>query len=152
MMLGTKTEPKLRPERRNVESALARAGQRMTRPRRAVAELIASQRGHFTAADLLAAAHRQGIRIGRATLFRNLELLVELEMLERLDLPTGEHAYVRCAPEQHHHHVVCRNCGRSAEIEDSGLQSVVSEISRRSGYRIDTHRLELFGLCPECVS
>ncbi|MEP7159215.1 MAG: transcriptional repressor, partial [Chloroflexota bacterium] len=66
------------------------------------------------------------------------------------DLPRGEHAYVACAPEEHHHHVVCRNCGKSVEVADSGLQSVVGEIGRRSGYVIDAHRLELFGLCPDC--
>jgi Fur family ferric uptake transcriptional regulator len=131
-------------------SAVTDAGYRLTRPRRAVAELIGNRADHFTAADLLEEADRKRIRIGRATLFRNLELLTGLGALERLDLPTGEHAYVACAPEQHHHHVVCRRCGRSVEVEDSGLQLVVSEIARRSGYSIDAHRLELFGTCAQC--
>jgi Fur family transcriptional regulator, ferric uptake regulator len=130
-------------------SAVAQAGHRLTEPRRVVARLIADRRGHFTAADLLADAQRNRLAVGRATLFRNLELFAELDVLERLDLPTGEHAYVACEPE-HHHHVVCRQCGQSVEAADSGLQSVVSEIARRSGYLIDTHRLELFGLCPAC--
>ena len=77
-------------------------------------------------------------------------MLAEQGSLERIDLPNGEHAYVACAPEEHHHHVVCRNCGKSVEVADSGLQSVVGEIARRSGYAIDAHRLELFGLCPDC--
>ena len=131
-------------------SAVADAGYRLTRPRQAVADLIGGHVGHFTAAGLLAEAKRRRLRIGRATLFRNLDLLTEIGALERLDLPSGEHAYVACAPEQHHHHVVCRSCGRSVEVEDSGLQSVVNEIARRSGYAIDTHRLELFGTCAQC--
>lgn len=130
-------------------ATVARAGHRLTDPRKAVADLIAGRRGHFTAADLLNEARQRRLPLGRATVFRNLDLLTELEALERLDLPSGDHAYVRCAPEQHHHHVVCRECGKSAEIEDAGLQSVVRQIERRSGYRIDAHRLELFGLCPE---
>ena len=133
-----------------VLDAVTDAGYRRTRPRNAVAELIARRTGHFTAADLLSDATRSGLRIGRATIFRNLELFTELGALERLDLPSGEHAYVACEPEQHHHHVVCRLCGRSAEVGDSGLQSVVSEIARRSGYSIDAHRLELFGICAQC--
>lgn len=136
---------------RELINALAQTGHRVTEPRKAVAHLIAEQKGHFTAADLLADAARRRLPVGRATLFRNLELFAELEALERLDLPSGEHAYVACEPEQHHHHVVCRDCGRSVEVEDTGLQSVVSEIARRSGYLIDTHRLELFGLCPACA-
>lgn len=113
-----------------------------------MADLIARRDGHFTASDLISDAGRQRLGLGRATIFRNLELFTELGALERLDLPSGEHAYVACEPEQHHHHVVCRACGRSVEVQDSGLQLVVNEIARRSGYLIDTHRLELFGLCP----
>lgn len=133
-----------------IVSAVTDAGYRLTGPRQAVANLIKSRAGHFTAADLLADARQRNVAVGRATLFRNLDLFTELGALERLDLPTGNHAYVACEPEQHHHHAVCRICGRSVEVADSGLQSVVSEIARRSGYRIDSHRLELFGFCPEC--
>lgn len=128
---------------------LARTGYRVTRARRAVAELIDSRSGHFTAAQLLDVARRRRVKVGRATLFRNLDLFTELGALERLDLPSGEHAYVACEPEHHHHHVVCRSCGKSAEVADSGLQQVVAEIARHSGYLIDAHRLELFGLCGQ---
>ena len=64
-------------------------------------------------------------------------------------LPTREHAYVVCEP-LHHHHVVCSRCGRVADIADEGLRTVVNEVARRTGYRVDEHRLELFGLCPGC--
>lgn len=130
-------------------ASVARAGHRLTATRRTVADLISARAGHFTAADLLADARRTRLRLGRATVFRNLELFTELGALERLDLPSGEHAYIACEP-YHHHHVVCRSCGRSVEVEDSGLQSVVAEIARSTGYVIDSHRLELFGLCPGC--
>jgi Fur family ferric uptake transcriptional regulator len=136
--------------RPGINDALADSGRRLTAPRLAVAELIARRHGHFTAADLLADARRQRIRVGRATVFRTLDLLTEVEALERLDLPTGEHAYVACEPEQHHHHVVCRVCGRSDEVIDSDLQALIGEIGRRSGYRIESHRLELYGVCPDC--
>ena len=66
-----------------------------------------------------------------------------------IDLPTREHAYVVCEP-LHHHHVVCSRCGRVADIADEGLRTVVNEVARRTGYRVDEHRLELFGLCPGC--
>ena len=123
---------------------------RATAPRRALAQLVSERRGHFTAADLLADADTRKIKIGRATVFRTLDLLAEQGALERLDLPNGEHAYVACAPQDHHHHVVCRNCGASAEVDDNGLQAVVRQIGAQSGYRIEDHRLELYGLCPTC--
>jgi Fe2+ or Zn2+ uptake regulation protein len=129
--------------------ALDAAGYRLTAPRLAVADLIAGHDGHFTVLDLAAAARDRRLGISRATLFRALELLIELGVVERLDLPSGEHAYVPCAP-AHHHHVVCSRCGRTAEVDDAGISVAVREIERQSGFRIDTHRLELFGLCRHC--
>jgi Fur family ferric uptake transcriptional regulator len=129
--------------------AFEQAGYRLTAPRRAVADLIAAREGHFTAADIVADARARRLGIGRATVFRALDLLLELGVLERLDLPSGEHAYVGCEP-VHHHHVVCSRCGRAAEIDDAGLRRVVDTIADRTGYEIDSHRLELFGRCPDC--
>ena len=125
---------------------------RTTGPRRVIAGLVARRRGHFTANDLLADAAARHVQVGRATVFRTLDLLATRGQLERIDLPSGEHAYVACAPQEHHHHVVCRACGKSAEVADAGLQGVVGEIARRSGYQIESHRLELFGLCSDCAA
>lgn len=131
-------------------AALDRAGYRLTAPRRALAALIAGRSGHFTAADLVAATHRRRLGIGRATVFRTLDALTSLNVIERIDLPSGEHAYVGCE-RAHHHHVVCSRCGRTSEIDDAGLRSIVRDVARRTGYRVDEHRLELFGLCPACL-
>jgi Fe2+ or Zn2+ uptake regulation protein len=133
-----------------ITTALHSAGYRLTDTRRAVVDLIARRNGHFTAADLVDAARTRRLDIGRATIFRALDLLLELGVVERLDLPSGEHAYVACEPTAHHHHVVCSSCGRSAEIDDAGLRAVVDDVARRTGYAVDTHRLELFGTCPAC--
>lgn len=132
-----------------IVDALDLAGYRVTGPRRAVADLIAEQTGHFTASDLEGVIRDRRLGISRATLFRALELLTELGVVERLDLPTGEHAYVLCA-RAHHHHVICSRCGRTAEAADCGVAEAVAKIARQSGYRIDSHRLELFGLCRHC--
>jgi Fur family transcriptional regulator, ferric uptake regulator len=132
-----------------IVQALDAGGYRLTGPRRAVADLIAEHDGHFTAADLETAARERRLGLSRATLFRALDLLTELRVVERLDLPSGEHAYVPCAA-AHHHHVICSRCGRSADAEDSGVAEAVAAIARRTGYRIDSHRLELFGLCRHC--
>lgn len=136
-------------ESRAIVAALEGAGYRLTGPRRALAHLIASRTGHFTAEDLLAESARSRGGAGRATIFRALDVLAELGLVERLDLPSGEHAFVACEP-AHHHHVVCSSCGRSIEVGDHGLESVAGQIGRETGWRVETHRLELFGLCPDC--
>jgi Fur family ferric uptake transcriptional regulator len=137
------------PETTSIAGVLDRAGYRLTGPRLAIAELLERHDGHFTAAEIAAIARARRLGISRATLFRAIDLLTELGVLERVDLPSGEHAYVKCAP-AHHHHVMCTRCGRSVEIDDATLAETVGEIERRTAYRIDTHRLELFGLCWHC--
>ena len=134
-----------------IVQALEAAGYRLTSPRRSLADLVIDLDGHFTASELAAASRQRGLRIGRATLFRSLELMIELGVVERLDMPTGEHTYVACVP-THHHHVVCARCGRTAEVDDAGLAGAVRDIERQSGFRIDAHRLELFGLCRHCLT
>ncbi|MEX1169689.1 MAG: Fur family transcriptional regulator [Chloroflexota bacterium] len=135
----------------SIVTALDRAGYRLTEPRRSLAALIAGRAGHFTAGDLIAEARARRLGVGRATVFRTLEVLETLGAVERLDLLSGGHAYVVCQ-RAHHHHVVCTQCGRTNEIDDGDLRAVVNEIARRTGYRVDDHRLELFGLCPACAA
>lgn len=132
-----------------VLAVLAASGHRVTEPRQAVLELIAEQDGPFTAAAIEMAALDRGKAIGRATVFRSLELLAGLGVVERLDLPSGDHAYVACGP-AHHHHLVCTSCGRSTHVPDLGVGSVLDDVARRTGYRIERHRLELYGVCPGC--
>jgi Fur family transcriptional regulator, ferric uptake regulator len=131
--------------------ALGRAGYRLTEPRRAVAGLVEEREGHFTAADLVDDARRRYPGIGRATVFRALDLFASLKLVERVDLPAGGHAYVTCDP-THHHHAICTACGRSLDLADMGLAQVLREAGQRLGFRITSHRLELFGVCEACQS
>lgn len=130
--------------------AMDDAGYRLTEPRRAVAELVAAREGHFTANDLIEDARARHLGIGRATIFRALDLFTELEVLERIDLPSGDHAYVPCEPQHHHHHLICEACGAVIEVEDLGLSASIEQIQRRTGWHVETHRLEFFGRCPNC--
>ncbi|HLA17213.1 MAG TPA: Fur family transcriptional regulator [Candidatus Limnocylindrales bacterium] len=132
-----------------LDARLAAAGYRLTGPRRTLASVVAERDGHFTAAELMADPRVGDHGIGRATVFRSLDALAAVGAVERIDLPSGEHAYIRCDP-AHHHHVVCRSCGQAANVDDAGLRAVAAEIERRTGYEIDGHRLELFGLCRTC--
>ena len=130
--------------------ALDRAGYHSTAPRRAVAEMVAARDGRFTAEDLLVEARRARRGVGRATIFRSLEIFETLGLVEQVHLPNGEHAYVACE-RPHHHHVVCQQCGRSQEVGDLGITPIARElVEQRTGYLVDSHRIEFFGLCPEC--
>lgn len=137
------------PTAETILDAFDDAGYRVTAPRRVLAGLIGGRAGHFTAEDLVAESRRRSLGVGRATVFRSLDVLAELGIVERLDLPSGEHAFVACEA-AHHHHVVCSRCGRSSDVADRGLATIIGDVGRRSGYRIESHRLELFGVCPAC--
>lgn len=126
------------------------AGYRQTGQRRELAAVIASFDGAFTAADVAAVARGRGMEVGRATVFRTLDLLQSVGSLERVDLPEGEHAYVVCVPSAHHHHLICTACGLSRDVDDPGMAQLADSVASRSGYRVDAHRLELFGICPDC--
>lgn len=125
------------------------AGHRFTPERRAIAALIAASAGTFTPAELLSEARRRQLAIGRATLFRALDLFGRLELIEHIDLPGGRHAYVACESARHHH-LVCSGCGQSIEIGELDLSRDLAQVADRTGYRLDRHRLELFGVCRDC--
>jgi Fe2+ or Zn2+ uptake regulation protein len=130
-------------------TAMEQAGCRLTEPRRVVADLVARREGHFTAAEIVDEARRHQPGLGRATVFRALDLFTTLGLVEHVDLPEGDHAYVTC-DRAHHHHAICTGCGRSLDLPDMGLTQVLREAGNRLGFRITAHRLELFGLCPSC--
>ena len=132
-------------------TALDEAGYFVTEPRRVVAGMVARRDSHFTANELVDEARRARLGVGRATVFRALELFEQLGLVERLDLPNGEHAYVACRT-AHHHHVICTGCGRAAEVGDLGLSSIAAEVESQTGFTIDSHRIELYGLCAACRS
>ena len=132
-------------------AALVGAGERVTLPRRAVARLVGARDGHFTAAQLMDDATAAGEPVGRATVFRALDLFTTLGLVERVDLPDGNHAFVACEA-VHHHHAICTRCGRSTDISDAGLGEILAAIGRQAGFRMATHRLEVFGLCADCAA
>jgi len=134
----------------DIVRALGAAGYRVTDSRRAVIDLICTRDGAFETADLVSDARRRKIEAARATIFRTLEILTGIGVVERLDLPNGDHSYVRCDSRAHHHHLVCTRCQRSIDLKDLGMTPILAQVARRTGYKIDRHRVELFGLCPTC--
>jgi Fur family ferric uptake transcriptional regulator len=141
------------PELADVLTRLQDAGQRMTAPRRTVIAAILERTEPFTSAELWAAIQAQAPEIGRATVFRTLDLLVRLGVVGRIhDDPQGGrcHAYLACEI-AHHHHVICSRCGAVADFhEERALEALVREVEQHTAFRIEGHRLELIGRCPVC--
>jgi Fe2+ or Zn2+ uptake regulation protein len=120
----------------------------LTPQRRAVLDAIEASGGRFTALDLFQRARRASPRLGLATTYRTLELLRRTGSLHALS-GEGRPAYVRCSPE-HHHHLVCLSCG---SVEDTELCAAPSQraLTRRHGFRTESHELEIYGTCRDCL-
>jgi Fur family ferric uptake transcriptional regulator len=132
---------------------LGNEGRRLTGPRRAVLEEVVSRSAPFTTAELLEAVQKSAPTVGRATVFRTLDLLAQLGVVQRIhrDADGGAcHAYLACDP-SHHHHLICNSCGSVTDfVEDRAIEGLMREIERRTSFRVEGHRLELVGVCPQC--
>ena len=136
-------------EDHDFEHLLRSADLRVTRPRLAVLRAVRRQ-PHADTGSVLAAVRTEEPTVSHQAVYDVLGALTDSGLVRRIQ-PAGSVARYELRVGDNHHHVVCRMCGRSVEVEDTGLQAVVADIARSSGYVIDTHRLELFGLCPECA-
>ncbi len=120
-------------------------GFRSTGPRRAVLHAIEGSPGPFTVEDLLAEVST----VGRATVFRTMKLLQELEMVCRVPLEDGSVRY-QLSDGGHHHHLICRTCGSFTEFSDLELDRRIHEQANSQGFALQGHSLELYGLCRKC--
>jgi Fur family ferric uptake transcriptional regulator len=124
---------------------LSELGFRETVPRRAVVT-VALRMGRFTAAEIVEELRGQGI--GRATVFRTLDLLTSLGVLDQLH-SDSRHAYTVCSP-RHHHHLICSACSKVVEVTAPPVERAVRALAEKAGYEMQGHLLEIIGLCADC--
>ena len=134
-------------ERTRVLRQLSERGFRETNARRAIVETVLNKDGQFNARQLHDELRRWGV--GRATVFRTLDLLVELGVLNRLHTDDRCSSFIVCA-DQHHHHLVCERCGAVQEISDARIERSVRAMAIESGFRAREHHLEIVGVCRDC--
>jgi Fur family ferric uptake transcriptional regulator len=126
--------------------------QRATRQGEAVRDALRTAGGFRSAQDVYAGLRVEGEAVGLSTVYRHLQSLVDEGVVDVIHTADGEAAYCYCgdsAP-SHHHHLVCRGCGRTVEIEGRGVERWAGEIADKHGYTAVDHTVELFGLCPAC--
>ena len=126
------------------------AGLRSTRQRAAIVSALRKAAGFKTAQGLHLEMLRAGERVGLATVYRNLQALAESGEVDVLQSELGEAMFRLCDATNHHHHLVCRRCGRSEEITAREVESWAARVARRHGFNDVTHTAELFGLCGDC--
>ena len=129
---------------------LAQKKLRMTGQRLAIIETVFSTEEHFTAEQLLEWSRRRDKSVSRATVYRTLPLLTESGLVREMDFGK-EHKFYdpNYAEHPRHNHIICQDCGKIVEFESEKIEHVENEISRRLGYAVKSHRLQITATCEE---
>ena len=139
----------------SIRAILGQHAYRMTKPREQIIDLALRHDRPFTAEQLVAELGRdpstRDSGIGRATVYRTLEILASVDVLSRVMQPGGGAAYVVDAP-GHRHHLVCSNCGATVSFRSCPVDTLIQNLTADTEYTIHGHLLEVFGVCPDCQS
>ncbi|HEX3530768.1 MAG TPA: Fur family transcriptional regulator [Thermoanaerobaculia bacterium] len=138
-------------EKQRFLQLLRERGQRVTGERLALFDEIFSQHGHIDAEELLAAMKARGLKISRATVYRNLDLLVACGLARKQRLERNRFLYEHVHSGQQHDHLVCTGCGRVVEFISPGIAALQAEICRAHGFVATRHTLQIIGLCNQCA-
>jgi Fur family ferric uptake transcriptional regulator len=143
--------PEIR-EREQFLALLRGRGQRVTGERLTLFDEIFAQHGHIDAEELLRAMQARGSKISRATVYRNLDLLVECGLARKQRLGRRGFLYEHVhGGQQNHDHLVCTGCGRVVEFVSPGIAALQAEICRAHGFEPSRHTLQIAGLCTRCA-
>ena len=129
----------------------ARTRARGTRQAQALAAALESLPGFCSAQEIHAELRRRGEHVGLATVYRHLQALSEDGSVDAIRDASGEILYRQCETSVHHHHLTCRNCGRSVEVEGRAVEQWAEKVAAEAGFTDVGHTVELFGLCPQCA-
>jgi Fur family ferric uptake transcriptional regulator len=124
---------------------------RSTRQRAAVAALLDDVDDFRSAQEIYEELRRRGERIGLTTVYRSLQILADAHEVDVLRMADGESAYRRCST-GHHHHLVCRGCGRTVEVEGPAVERWADKVAAEHGFTDVSHTLEIFGQCKDCAA
>jgi len=133
----------------HADAVLREAGHRRGGARHAVVAALSSQECCLTAQELHDSLRQSGRTVGVASIYRVLDLLVERDLVERVDTGVGSARFEARQPSgEHHHHLVCDDCGKVEAFADEALERAIHEVEQREGAR--AHHILLRGACTEC--
>lgn len=128
---------------------LQREGYRQTAARRAIVEVILASRRALEPMEIFECGRKQYPGLGLVTVYRTLEKLEELGLVQRVHQPNGCNMVLR-ATQGHQHLLICTHCGQAVYFEGDDLHPLFERVAQGSGFEIQDHWLQLFGLCAAC--
>lgn len=125
---------------------------RLTKQRALVTDALSGSGSFRSAQDIHTELVARGTRIGLATVYRALQALAEADEVDVLQAEDGTLTYRRCQRQDHHHHLTCRDCGRTVEIDGPSVEKWAATIGAKYGFADISHLVELSGTCAQCAS
>lgn len=125
-------------------------GLRSTRQRDIILDIFLSTHQHISVEELYLKIKSSNQGIGQATVYRTLKLFTEAGLAREIVLNDGQTRYEHIVAGEHHDHLVCTNCNAIIEFEDATIEKLQTEIAVRHGFQINSHKLEIYGLCVTC--
>jgi Fur family ferric uptake transcriptional regulator len=122
----------------------------VTTQREQVAEALFAAGGHLSVEDVEQQLRGRDLHVGKATIYRTLDLLADSGMIVERDFGEGFRRYERVPGHPHHEHLICLRCGKVVEFQNDRLERMKSLIADEYGFRHSHHRLEIYGICREC--
>ncbi len=133
-----------------IAGILREHGHKLTPQRHAILRVMAATHDHLTPEAIHEKARSSKPEIGLITVYRTLSLLSDLKLVCRVHAPNGCRGYMMRRPAEHHHHVVCSGCDRVVDFRGCHLADLEQEVLEETGFDINGHLLEFYGLCPDC--
>ncbi|MET3933405.1 Fur family transcriptional regulator [Arthrobacter sp. OAP107] len=124
--------------------------QRVTKQRIAVSAALDELNDFVSTQELYRILQNKGVSVSLATAYRILQSLADEELVDVLRNGDGEAVYRRCAVTVHHHHLLCRNCGKAVEVEAPAVETWAARTAQEHGFTEVAHTVEIYGLCPDC--
>jgi Fur family ferric uptake transcriptional regulator len=134
----------------HARSTLALAGRRSGRARQLVVELLAQQQCFLSANEIYDLLRTKHGRIGIASVYRALDQLTSLRLVQRLEFADGARYEPMLPGGEHHHHVVCDDCGKVEPFADGGLERALDRLGGELGFTVEAHDVVLRGACADC--
>ena len=129
---------------------IPKIGPRSTRQRTAIVEMLREVERFSSARTIHGMLEERGEQVGLTTVYRTLQSLAEMDIVDVLQTPEGETLYRHCVSPHHHHHLVCTKCGRSEEVEGGPVERWAEAVASRYGYELVAHDAEVYGICRTC--
>jgi Fur family transcriptional regulator, ferric uptake regulator len=132
------------------ERFIAERGLKSTRQRSLILETFFGLEGHLSVEELWAKVRGVDDHVSVATVYRTMKLLAESGLAHARNFGDGQTRYEAAVGREHHDHLICTSCGTIIEFENDQIEKLQALIARRQGFRVVSHKMELYGLCRDC--